>query len=828
MINRLEVKRRGFAPQARIAATVNEATVNFSDGHSRSPFGAITSWVWSFGDGQFATGPEATHTYGRTGFFEVLLMVVDSTGRRASTTKRVWVTVPNSAPTAAFFTSGTGLTVNFDASASSDGDGQIVSYAWTFGDAQTGRGMHPVHTFSGPGTYNVTLTVTDDRGATGTATRPITVIAPPVVLASDAFDRTVTNGWGTADVGGPWTVGIDADSHYSVANGEGKQRIPGAGRTLRMNLAGVSSESTDLRFQVGADKLPSHNLFVRGVVRRVDTAEYAAQVTVRPDGTTELHLNVAGSPVVGGTISGVTLAPGERLNVAVQANGVSPTLLQAKVWKAGTPEPSEWQYSRSDSTSGLQAAGSIGLNCYLSSSATNAPIEVSFAQLAASTQAPPTPQVVAGPRSFSTIPEARAYFGMPEDAEYVTWDEAVARTGESDFWRICKKMSRGPGGTGAVHSYTNWILVLPERTNAFGIPDPYPIDGSRGFMSSEWQWITGANYEQTIEAGAQPINIETGLTLELGRCGRGVMGMGPNSVMEVVGTRSTQRIPDPRPQGDSRRNTDDDVWLRKVVEGQVVRNSSRTEGLPYRLISAQHVRPEWANFVLRCPQGFGPAMYNGLSASSQSSASASLKHSRVQNVLIDGAWRGDKYVPNGEAGGVTFYRGTCEMKDVLLRCPATLASSPIMYNRNTGTTAKGVRIVDQSGNTGGVTVGMVTVWGDTPNCQYTFEDCDILGWAKAMNVEDLGSGSTVKFKDCRFTVIGGGAEGKPLGPHIQIKPSNGSIPITLENCTFNKIGDFPGPVFTVYDAPGKQKRSDMVVTPTGPAITYLNPSQWIA
>ena len=86
MINRLEVKRRGFAPQARIAATVNEATVALSGGHSRSPFGAITSWVWSFGDGQFATGAEATHTYGRTGFFEVLLMVVDSTGRRASTT----------------------------------------------------------------------------------------------------------------------------------------------------------------------------------------------------------------------------------------------------------------------------------------------------------------------------------------------------------------------------------------------------------------------------------------------------------------------------------------------------------------------------------------------------------------------------------------------------------------------------------------------------------------------------------------------------------------------------------------------------------------------
>ena len=115
-----------------------------------------------------------------------------------------------------------------------------VSYAWAFGDGETStQGPTTTHTYAAPGTYKVTLAVSDSMGRTSTFSRLITVIAPPVVLASDAFDRTVTNGWGTADVGGPWTVGIDAASHYSVANGEGKQRIPGAGRTLRMNLAGV-------------------------------------------------------------------------------------------------------------------------------------------------------------------------------------------------------------------------------------------------------------------------------------------------------------------------------------------------------------------------------------------------------------------------------------------------------------------------------------------------------------------------------------------------------------------------------------------------------------
>ncbi|TWD84439.1 PKD domain-containing protein [Kribbella amoyensis] len=84
------------------------------------------------------------------------------------------VSTSNQPPVAAFTSSCTNLTCTFDGSASSDAEGPIATYSWTFGDGGTGSGVRPSHTYSTAGTRNVTLTVTDGAGATGQVTHQVT------------------------------------------------------------------------------------------------------------------------------------------------------------------------------------------------------------------------------------------------------------------------------------------------------------------------------------------------------------------------------------------------------------------------------------------------------------------------------------------------------------------------------------------------------------------------------------------------------------------------------------------------------------------------------
>lgn len=99
------------------------------------------------------------------------------------------VTPPNVAPTASFTATCTNLSCSFNGGASSDSDGTIASYAWNFGDGTTGTGATPSKTYTTAGTRTVTLTVTDNGGATGSTSQSVTTTAPAGSIVLTATTR---------------------------------------------------------------------------------------------------------------------------------------------------------------------------------------------------------------------------------------------------------------------------------------------------------------------------------------------------------------------------------------------------------------------------------------------------------------------------------------------------------------------------------------------------------------------------------------------------------------------------------------------------------------
>jgi PKD repeat protein len=160
------------APIASASASCTGLSCTFNGSASTDPDGSVTAYSWAFGDGATASGVTASHTYA-AGTYTATLTVTDDKGAVGSTTKSVTVTAANQPPTASATGSCSGLTCSFDASGSTDPDGSIASYAWTFGDGQTGTGKTVPHTYAAAGDYHATLTVTDDKGAT--AQQQITV-----------------------------------------------------------------------------------------------------------------------------------------------------------------------------------------------------------------------------------------------------------------------------------------------------------------------------------------------------------------------------------------------------------------------------------------------------------------------------------------------------------------------------------------------------------------------------------------------------------------------------------------------------------------------------
>ena len=165
------------------------------------PDGDELTYTWDFDDGGSAFGAEADHTFDAAGTYEVTLTVSDPDGASDSATITITATDPpgNRPPTVqagALPASGPApLAVLFTA-AGSDPDGDVLTYAWDFGDGSTGTGRRARHTYTANGTYTAKVTVKDLAGATGTATVQVVVgnpggnQAPTVQIAADRVAGT--------------------------------------------------------------------------------------------------------------------------------------------------------------------------------------------------------------------------------------------------------------------------------------------------------------------------------------------------------------------------------------------------------------------------------------------------------------------------------------------------------------------------------------------------------------------------------------------------------------------------------------------------------------
>lgn len=152
-------------------------TVQFDATRSVDPAGPITDYLWDFGDGSpVVSGERVSHTYRRAGEYLVTLVVVGPSGTGRAT---VLVRVLNNPPEARFSVwpedPWTEELVTFDASASSDPDGDPLTYLWDFGDGGMAQGKVVQHTYQKAGEYVVILAVSDPSGAQARATKLLKV-----------------------------------------------------------------------------------------------------------------------------------------------------------------------------------------------------------------------------------------------------------------------------------------------------------------------------------------------------------------------------------------------------------------------------------------------------------------------------------------------------------------------------------------------------------------------------------------------------------------------------------------------------------------------------
>ncbi|PIE60382.1 MAG: hypothetical protein CSA31_02340, partial [Desulfobulbus propionicus] len=212
---------------AQISANMTEGTAPLTVSYdASSSTGDIASYAWSFGDGDSSSANNIDHTFSVPGTYQTQLTLTDSDGYTSKDTVTITVakaTVENIPPTAVIVPSAiTGeapVALSFDGSNSSDADGTLTSYSWNFGDGSSASSKKTSHTYSCAGSYTISLTVTDNQGASHTSATIVTITEPAEdVNQPPQAKMTVTSTSGKAPLTISFSATGSSDNDGSIAS----------------------------------------------------------------------------------------------------------------------------------------------------------------------------------------------------------------------------------------------------------------------------------------------------------------------------------------------------------------------------------------------------------------------------------------------------------------------------------------------------------------------------------------------------------------------------------------------------------------------------------
>jgi PKD repeat protein len=162
------------------------------------------------------------------------------------------------------------LSVSFSGSGSKDPDGSIASYAWSFGDGASASGVTTSHTYSNAGTYTATLTVTDNLGATGSAS--VTIAASGSSGGGLNAPSNLSASRASGGVNLAWTDNSSNETGFYV------ERAP-AGSTSFARIGQVGANVTTFFDTPGSGRFVYRVQAFNSSTGQ--TSAYSAQVTIR-------------------------------------------------------------------------------------------------------------------------------------------------------------------------------------------------------------------------------------------------------------------------------------------------------------------------------------------------------------------------------------------------------------------------------------------------------------------------------------------------------------------------------------------------------------------